>query len=138
MKSDKEVHLIFKHECRAMLNDTLHIHVFEGNKTDVTCKCCNGRVGFMLPFGPKGTAFAAFASDSVKLYVFSLSHKAMWAGVRLTSPFSAIECRDKSDFFGSVQPAISADASTQIASHTAADTFPSAGQHHILKEGKNP
>ena len=60
----------------------------------------------------------------------------MWAGVRLTSPFSAIECRDKSDFFGSVQPAISADASTQIASHTAADTFPSAGQHHILKEGK--
>ena len=65
-------------------------------KIESNVKRCNNNVGCILPFGPDGTQFYAFAADKVKLSGRKLSKKERWWNV-----YKQFQCdtRDINSFF---------------------------------------
>ncbi|CAJ1341611.1 unnamed protein product [Effrenium voratum] len=103
VKSEREVHLIFKPECRMLLKRTMEIQDPGKKKAKITCGGCGSNVGSDLPFGPNGTSFAAFATDSVVVLGTPLGRKQKWAEESKKSQFSDIARRNDDDFFGDAQ-----------------------------------
>ncbi|CAE7857361.1 RDR1, partial [Symbiodinium sp. KB8] len=99
-KNEREVHLIFRPECRYALDASMVVQEPAKKKAKVTCRSCNHGVASELPFGPSGAPFVGFASDAVLVLNTFLSKKQKWNLVCRDEPFRRIESRSDDNFFG--------------------------------------
>ena len=98
VKGSKDVHLSIKPELIRNIDSTnLFSTIQDGKKKRVKCNSCSHNVGCVLPYGPDGTNFHAFASDKVKLCGSSLSSNQKWWSK--LAEFQNIERRDPANFF---------------------------------------
>ena len=99
-KGDKQVHLMLRPELYTVpsaisISDDRN----EKNIAHVNCSTCNNRVGYKLPFGPRGKHFVAFGCDKVYLFGQRVSKKTTWCELQHRSDFNILEHRTGSNFF---------------------------------------
>ena len=106
VKASKDVHLSIKPELMSVITLKKLFYTVQESKKKVRVKCnsCNSNVGCVLPFGPNGTKFHAFAADKVKLSGSSLSSKERWWNK--FAEFPNVERRDTSNFFNVLSTSI--------------------------------
>ena len=99
VRSEKEISLVLKPEFRASLFNSTFVRLEESKKTvRIKCKKCQENLGRDLPFGPSGSAYAAFGTDKVVLHGKTFSAKQKWSELR--KEFLEIDERNMENFFG--------------------------------------
>ncbi|XP_057311884.1 uncharacterized protein LOC130649592 [Hydractinia symbiolongicarpus] len=125
IKGPRDVHLSIKPELQIVVlaKDTIYDVQESKKKIRVKCRTCNGNVGCVLPFGPEGTKFYAFACDKVKLCSRSLGKAEKWWNIY--QEFQVIDTRDPSSFFNVLTAPISSKAIKEKTVHSNKIVYPS-------------